>query len=150
MSGWAALVERARLQPGETVLVHGATGTAGRLAVQLAKYLGAGKVIATGRNESELQQLLALGADAVIPFNLGLLHPFGGKKFEQALSTQFTDGIDIVIDYLWGESAKTIIVAHREEAGRRKAHPLRAGRCSRTGGEHRPPCRGHCVPHLSS
>ena len=54
MSAWAALIERAHLQPGETVLVNGATGTAGRIAVQLAKYLGASKVIATGRNEAEL------------------------------------------------------------------------------------------------
>jgi NADPH:quinone reductase-like Zn-dependent oxidoreductase len=43
MSSWAAYTERARLQPGETVLINGATGTAGRLAVQIAKYLGAGK-----------------------------------------------------------------------------------------------------------
>jgi NADPH:quinone reductase-like Zn-dependent oxidoreductase len=71
MSAWAALVERARLQPGETVLVSGATGTAGRLAIQLAKHLGAGKVIGTSRNESELQELLSLGADLTIPFTLG-------------------------------------------------------------------------------
>jgi NADPH:quinone reductase-like Zn-dependent oxidoreductase len=43
MSAWTALVERARLQPEERVLVNGATGTAGRLAVQLAKHLGAGR-----------------------------------------------------------------------------------------------------------
>src|SRR5271156_3299048 len=54
MSAWVALLERASLQPGETVLVNGATGTAGRLAIQLAKYLGAGKVIATARNAEEL------------------------------------------------------------------------------------------------
>ena len=52
MSAWAALVERARLRPGETVLINGATGTAGRLAVQLAKRLGAGRVIGTARNEA--------------------------------------------------------------------------------------------------
>lgn len=73
MSAWAALVERAHLQPGETVLVNGATGTAGRIAVQLAKYLGAGKIIGTGRNESELAELLSLGADTVIPFVPGHL-----------------------------------------------------------------------------
>lgn len=111
MSAWAALVERAGLQPGETVLVNGATGSAGRLAVQLAKYLGAGKVIATGRNESELQELLSLGADVIIPFTLGTLHPLGAQHYEQALKETFTKGIDVVIDYLWGESAKTVIVA---------------------------------------
>jgi NADPH:quinone reductase-like Zn-dependent oxidoreductase len=111
MSAWAALVECAGLQPGETVLVNGATGSAGRLAVQLAKYLGAGKVIATGRNESELQELLSLGADVIIPFTLGTLHPLGAQHYEQALKEIFTKGIDVVIDYLWGESAKTVIVA---------------------------------------
>ncbi len=50
MSSWAAYTERARLKAGETVLVNGATGTAGRLAVQIARYLGAKKVIATARN----------------------------------------------------------------------------------------------------
>jgi NADPH:quinone reductase-like Zn-dependent oxidoreductase len=111
MSAWAGLVARAALQPGETVLVNGATGTAGRIAVQLAKYLGAGKVIATGRNAEELEETKTLGADVVIPFMLGALHPGGAKEFEEALEEQFAHGIDIVIDYLWGESAKTIIVA---------------------------------------
>jgi NADPH:quinone reductase-like Zn-dependent oxidoreductase len=111
MSAWAGLVERAHLQPGETVLVNGATGTAGRLAVQLAKYLGAGKVIATGRNAEELEELKTLGADVVIPFNLGALHPSGAKQYERVLAEQFADGINVVIDYLWGESARTVIVA---------------------------------------
>jgi NADPH:quinone reductase-like Zn-dependent oxidoreductase len=111
MSAWTALVERARLVPGETVLINGATGTAGRIAVQLAKHLGAGKVIATGRNAEELEEVKRLGADAVIPFSLGALHPSGAKAYENALQESFASGIDVVIDYLWGESAKTIIVA---------------------------------------
>ena len=111
MSAWAALVERARLQPGETVLVNGATGSAGRLAVQLAKFLGAGRVIATGRNERELNELLSIGADVVVPFTLGALHPFGAKHYEEALKEQLAGGINIAVDYLWGESAKTVIVA---------------------------------------
>lgn len=111
MSAWAALVERAALQPGETVLINGATGTAGTLAVQIAKYLGAGRVIATGRNQTELQQLLRLGADAVIPFTLGDARARGAEEYEQALSTAFAGGIHVVLDYLWGESAKTIIAA---------------------------------------
>ncbi len=111
MSAWAALVERAHLVPGETVLVNGATGTAGRLAVQLAKHLGAGKVIATGRNAEELQEVKSLGANIAIPFALGALHPSGAKEFENALKQVFAPGINVVIDYLWGESAKTAIVA---------------------------------------
>lgn len=109
MSAWAALVERARLQRGETVLVNGATGTAGRIAVQLAKYLGAGKVIATGRNERELKEVRALGADMVVPFRLE--DADGVERYEEALIAELKQGVDVVIDYLWGTSARTIIVA---------------------------------------
>jgi NADPH:quinone reductase-like Zn-dependent oxidoreductase len=111
LSAWASLVERAHLVPGETVLVNGATGTAGRLAVQLAKHLGAGKIIATGRNAEELEEIKQLGADIVIPFTLGKLQPSGAEDYENALKQVFSSGIDVVIDYLWGESARTIIVA---------------------------------------
>jgi NADPH:quinone reductase-like Zn-dependent oxidoreductase len=104
-------VERAALRPGETVLINGATGSAGRLAVRLAKYLGAGKVIATGRSEGELKELLSLGADIVIPFTLGTLFPLGVQRYEQALQEAFSGGINVIVDYLWGESAKTIIIA---------------------------------------
>ncbi len=111
MSAWASLVERAHLVAGETVLVNGATGTAGGVAVQLAKYLGAAKVIATGRNAKELEATKLLGADVVIPFALGAEHPAGASEYEEALKEAFSGGIDVVIDYLWGESAKTAIVA---------------------------------------
>jgi NADPH:quinone reductase-like Zn-dependent oxidoreductase len=111
MSAWAALVERARLVAGETVLINGATGTAGRIAVQLAKYLGAVKVIATGRNVDALEEVKQLGADVVIPFHLGAQNPGGTKAYEEALQQVFASGIHVVIDYLWGESAKTVIVA---------------------------------------
>ncbi|MDU0330989.1 MULTISPECIES: quinone oxidoreductase family protein [Paenibacillus] len=108
MSSWVALNDRAHLQPNETVLINGATGTAGRLAVQIAKHLGAKKVIATGRNERELQELHALGADVVVPFQLDGTE--GVQKFEKALEEQFAEGIDVIIDYLWGESARSIIM----------------------------------------
>jgi NADPH:quinone reductase-like Zn-dependent oxidoreductase len=111
MSAWAAMMERAHLKSGETVLVNGATGTAGRLAVQLAKHLGAAKVIATGRNENELEEVKRLGADVTIPFTLGALHPLGAKHYEEALIRKFANGIDVVVDYLWGMSARTIIAA---------------------------------------
>ena len=123
MSAWAALMERAHIQPGETVLINGATGTAGTLAIQLAKYLGASKVIATGRNEAELQALLSVGADVVIPFRLGALHPSGANEYERALREEFAHGIDVVLDYLWGESAKTIIIAIAKAA--EDARPVR-------------------------
>jgi len=50
----------------------------------------------------------------VIPFTLGTLHALGAKHYDQALSAEFAQGIDVVVDYLWGESAKTIIVAIAE------------------------------------
>jgi NADPH:quinone reductase-like Zn-dependent oxidoreductase len=106
MSAWAALKERAKLMKGETVLVNGATGTAGRLAVQIGKYMGARKVVATGRNAEALKALAALGADVTIPLG------DGGEAFEEALKEQFGgDGIDVVLDYLWGQSAERVIIA---------------------------------------
>ncbi|WP_243040772.1 quinone oxidoreductase family protein [Dyella sedimenti] len=122
MSAWAALVNRAALRPGETVLVNGATGTAGRLAVQLAKYLGASKVIATARNEAALREVGALGADVIVPFDVeGNAH--GAKAFEEALKEQFAQGVDVVIDYLWGKSAEVVIAAIAKAAG--DAAPVR-------------------------
>lgn len=105
LSAWAAMKERAKLVAGETVLVNGATGTAGRLAVQIAKYLGAKKVIATGRNIDTLQTLARLGADVTIPL------VEDGDALEEAFEVQFADGVDVVVDYLWGRSAERLIVA---------------------------------------
>lgn len=105
MSVGAALLERAKFQPGETVLIHGATGSAGTVAVQYAKFLGAGKIIATGRNPVELERVKSLGADVVIPVTADL------DAFEQALTAEFSKGVDIVIDYLWGEGARRILSA---------------------------------------
>src|SRR5271169_2121610 len=66
MSSWAALKERAHLIAGENVLINGATGSSGRLAVQIARHMGAKRVIATGRDLAALEQVKALGADATI------------------------------------------------------------------------------------
>ncbi len=110
MSAMAALAERAHLERGETVLVNGATGSAGTMAVQLAKYLGAGKVIATGRNKAELEEARSLGADVVIPFAAELDRQ-AADAYEEALKAEFAHGVNVVLDYLWGKSAETIIVA---------------------------------------
>ncbi|WP_020175692.1 quinone oxidoreductase family protein [Methyloferula stellata] len=105
MSSWAAFVERAKLKAGETVLVNGATGTAGRLAVQIAKYLGAKKVVATGRNADALKSIAALGADITIPLAAD------DAALEDELKMQFAQGVDVVIDYLWGRSAERLLIA---------------------------------------
>jgi NADPH:quinone reductase-like Zn-dependent oxidoreductase len=106
MSSWAALKERARLLPGENVLVNGATGSSGRLAVQIAQHLGAKKIVATGRDSGVLNSLAALGADVAI----SLLQD--GDALDAAFSEQFAgDGVDIVLDYLWGPSAERLLGA---------------------------------------
>ena len=109
MSSWAACTERAKLQPGETVLINGATGPAGRLAVQIAKHLGAGKVIATGRNAKALESVAALGADVAIPLG-------DEAVLERDLKKQFAQGVDVVIDYLWGWSAGYLLIAAAKAA----------------------------------
>ncbi len=123
MSCFAALVERAHFQAGETVLINGATGAAGSVAVQVAKQLGAGKVIATGRNAHDLEALRSLGADVVVPFDLGPKNVNGVEQFEHALVDIFADGLDVIVDYLWGTSARTIIIAVAKAV--EDAHPVR-------------------------
>ncbi len=88
MSSWAALQESAKFQAGETVLVNGATGISGRLAVQIAKHLGAKKVIATGRNTEALKSLATLGADVTIPLTQD------GEALEKAFLEPFHEGVD--------------------------------------------------------
>src|ERR1700761_9495552 len=66
MSSWLALRRRIDFRPGQSVLVLGATGNAGQLAIQVAKRLGAATVIAAGRNPERLAALPALGADTVV------------------------------------------------------------------------------------
>jgi NADPH:quinone reductase-like Zn-dependent oxidoreductase len=110
MSSWAAYTERARLKRGETVLVNGATGTSGRLAVQIARHLGAKKIIATGRDSEALKSVAALGADVTIPLT------DDAAAMEDAFKTQFAQGVDVVIDYLWGSSAERILTAAAKAA----------------------------------
>jgi NADPH:quinone reductase-like Zn-dependent oxidoreductase len=117
MSSWAAYTERARLAAGETVLINGATGAAGRLAVQIAKWLGAAKVIATGRDAKALEDLTSLGADVTIRLTED------DAALEEAFEQQFAAGVDVVIDYLWGRSAERLLTA-AAKAGR-EAVPMR-------------------------
>lgn len=105
MSSWAALAERARIKAGEAVLINGATGASGRLAIQVARHLGASRVVVTGRNPDYEAELRALGADAFIPL----------KQSQEALVARFREeietGVDIVLDYLWGASAEAFFDA---------------------------------------
>jgi NADPH:quinone reductase-like Zn-dependent oxidoreductase len=106
MSSWVALQYRAQFRAGESVLILGATGAAGLLSVQIAKRLGARRVIAAGRNAQALASAKELGADAVISLEQpreALVAAFRGEIVEH--------GVDVVLDYLWGEPAESVLAA---------------------------------------
>lgn len=94
---------KADIKPGDVVLVNGATGFTGRVAVQIAKHYGAKKVIATGRSQKSLQDLLAIGADEIISLNQS-----DEKILAQLKEVHTNTPIDIIIDYLWGHIAEMI------------------------------------------
>lgn len=101
-----ALRFRAGIKPGETVLINGATGFTGQMAIQIAKHYGAKKIIVTGRNEKTLQSLLELGADEIIS-----LKQNDENFISQLKQIHQNTPIDIVLDYLWGHSAELILFA---------------------------------------
>ena len=105
MSSWVALQARAKFVPGESVLILGATGAAGQLAVQIAKRRGASRVVAAGRNPAALDKLKDLGADAVISLDQA------PDALVAAFRAEFDNGIDIVLDYLWGAPAEATLKA---------------------------------------
>jgi NADPH2:quinone reductase len=115
MSSWAALTARAKFVAGESVLILGATGVAGQLAVQVAKRLGAPRVIAAGRNPQALEKLKALGADAVISLDQDPALLVSAVRSEIAEA-----GVNIVLDYVWGQPAELVLQAISQK-GLRKA-----------------------------
>ncbi|MFB2554506.1 quinone oxidoreductase family protein [Herbiconiux liangxiaofengii] len=105
MSSWIALRRRTELPAGAHVAVLGAAGSAGRLALEIARHLGAGRVTAVARDTSRFAELRALGADEVLTF---------------ADAGRASDA-DLVLDYVWGEPAATAmgaIVQQRADRGR--------------------------------
>lgn len=105
MSSWVALRRRVSFRSGQSVLILGATGNAGRMAVQVARLFGASRVIGAARNATALASLVPLGADAVLPLN----------RVSEAAD------VDVVIDYLWGEpaaAAMTGLITARPDRGR--------------------------------
>jgi NADPH:quinone reductase-like Zn-dependent oxidoreductase len=113
MSSWAALRDRAKFEHGESVLVNGATGAAGKLAVQICKHLGAKRIVATGRTAEQLEPAKALGAHKTIPLTLP-----DDELVDTLCSAMIDDDVTIVLDYLWGSSAQHILTAiARNHAG---------------------------------
>ncbi len=102
MSAWLSIKERGQLAAGETVLIMGATGVAGHLAIQSARLLGAKRIIAAGRN---VDALAGEDVDAVI----ALGEPEDAVR--DALTVQAAEGIDVIIDYLWGRPTELVLDA---------------------------------------
>ncbi len=114
MSSWVALRRRIDFPVGGSVLVLGATGYAGSLAVQIAKHLGAGRVVGAGRRDDRLAELPSLGTDAVV--SLAGDPDEVGRRISDAARD-----VDVVLDYLWGQpgaDALTVIVTDRTDRGR--------------------------------
>jgi NADPH:quinone reductase-like Zn-dependent oxidoreductase len=104
MSSWVALRRRVPIEAGQSVLVLGATGNAGSMAVQVAKRLGAGRVVGAGRDADRLDALTGLGADEVVQLT-------GDLDATAAALAKAAAEVDIVIDYLWGEPAERAMMA---------------------------------------
>jgi NADPH:quinone reductase-like Zn-dependent oxidoreductase len=120
LSSWNPLTHRAKVRPGESVLVHGATGAAGRMAVQIAKHLGARAVIATGRNRTKLAALRALGADRLIALD----QPADAIRSEVRSAARELE-VGVVLDYLWGPTATAVIAGLGGPGGPRGPNPIR-------------------------
>ncbi len=113
-----ALRTRANLQRGETVLINGATGTTGQIAVQIARHLGADRVIATGRSSDALARLVELGADDTVDLSAD------PDAVQDALAAYFADGgVDVVLDYLAGPPTEAVLAAIAR--GHKAAKPVR-------------------------
>lgn len=120
MSSYAALVYRAQIKPGDVVLINGATGTAGVLAVAMAYTLGAEKVIVTGRG---YEQLKSVNADAYLATDsFDLADQAGQVAYMNELGKLTTD-VTIVLDYLFGDTATLIINSLAKTVG--GAHRIR-------------------------
>jgi NADPH2:quinone reductase len=107
LAAWLPLAWRARLRPGETVLVLGATGIVGRLAVQAARLLGAGRVVAAGRDPEMLERARELGADATVELGAGV----EGEELTAAFREAAGGDVDVVHDPLWGAPAAAAVEA---------------------------------------
>jgi NADPH:quinone reductase len=105
LAGWLPFAWRAPLEGGENVLVLGATGSVGLVAVQTARLLGAGRVVAAGRSAEGLERALQVGADATVRIDeaddlvAAFKDAFGGE------------GPNYVFDSLWGAPAAAAVQA---------------------------------------
>jgi len=101
-----ALRFRAKMEKGDVVLINGATGVTGQIAVQIAKLDGASTIIVTGRNSESLEKLKSLGAEVIIS-----LMQDDESIINQLKEIHRITPVNIVIDYLWGHPVEMIISA---------------------------------------
>jgi NADPH:quinone reductase-like Zn-dependent oxidoreductase len=101
IAAWMALTWRGGLQAGEHVLVLGASGTVGQVAVQAARLLGAGRVVAACRDSHGRRRAADLGADAVADLSGDDLETIAGRLAEAAAGP-----VDLVLDPVWGRPAE--------------------------------------------
>jgi NADPH2:quinone reductase len=109
LAGWLALAWRAELRSGETVLVLGATGAVGSIALQAAKLLGAGHVVAADRPCERLARMVDIGADAVVE-----IEPPGALT--DRIREAARGDVDVTIDMLWGPPALAAMQAAARHA----------------------------------
>jgi NADPH:quinone reductase-like Zn-dependent oxidoreductase len=109
MASWMALRRRVNAKPGQSVLVLGATGNAGRMAIQIAIRLGADRVVAAARDTARLAEVPALGATDTVRLE-------DTERLAQAATE-----VDVVLDFLWGEpaaDAMTALITTRPDRGK--------------------------------
>lgn len=106
VSAYLVLTQNARLASGETVLILGATGVTGMLAVQISRLLGACRIVGAGRNHEALRKLRELGADATVQ-----LHQPEDELKKSFVREAGKDGFNIVIDYVWGKPTEAFLAA---------------------------------------
>lgn len=104
LSPWVALHARAGFQPDQTLMVIGATGNAGGMAVRVGKLMGASRVIAAGRNQKRLEQLLTEGADNIVTLTED------AQQTAASFAAVAAD-VDVVLDYVWGATTENAIAA---------------------------------------
>jgi NADPH:quinone reductase-like Zn-dependent oxidoreductase len=105
LAAWLPLEWRARLQPGESVLVLGASGVVGQIGVQAARLLGAGRVVAAARTRAVLERL---GADEIV-----VLDGDPGAALRDAAGRH---GFDVVLDPVYGAPLEAAMPATAERA----------------------------------
>lgn len=94
MASWVALRQRIHFRRGQRVLILGATGNSGRMAIRVAKELGASQAFAAGRNQAKLAALQQLGADETLLYD----------------DLRAAADVDVVLDFVWGSVAAAAMV----------------------------------------